>query len=48
MIGVLQKKKQNSNYSGPDNDYLYRTVFCGLARLSAADKSRADHAWISR
>ena len=23
VIGVLQKKKQNSNYSGPDNDYLY-------------------------
>jgi putative ABC transport system permease protein len=23
VIGVLQKKRQNSNYSGPDNDYLY-------------------------
>jgi putative ABC transport system permease protein len=23
VIGVLKKKKQNSNYSGPDNDYLY-------------------------
>ncbi len=23
VIGVLEKKKQNSNYSGPDNDYLY-------------------------
>jgi putative ABC transport system permease protein len=23
VIGVLRKKKQNSNYSGPDNDYLY-------------------------
>jgi len=23
VIGVLQEKKQNSNYSGPDNDYLY-------------------------
>ena len=23
VIGVLQKKKQNSNYNGPDNDYLY-------------------------
>ncbi len=23
VIGLLQKKKQNSNYSGPDNDYLY-------------------------
>ena len=23
VTGVLQKKKQNSNYSGPDNDYLY-------------------------
>jgi len=23
VVGVLQEKKQNSNYSGPDNDYLY-------------------------
>jgi putative ABC transport system permease protein len=23
VIGILQEKKQNSNYSGPDNDYLY-------------------------
>jgi putative ABC transport system permease protein len=23
VIGVLEKKKQNSNYSGPDNDYLF-------------------------
>ena len=23
VVGVLEKKKQNSNYSGPDNDYLY-------------------------
>jgi putative ABC transport system permease protein len=23
VIGVLQKKKQNSNYDGPDNDYLF-------------------------
>src|SRR5271165_2114741 len=23
VIGVLEKKKQNSNYNGPDNDYLY-------------------------
>jgi putative ABC transport system permease protein len=23
VIGVLQEKKQNSNYSGPDNDYLF-------------------------
>jgi putative ABC transport system permease protein len=23
VIGILQKKRQNSNYSGPDNDYLY-------------------------
>jgi putative ABC transport system permease protein len=23
VIGVLEEKKQNSNYSGPDNDYLY-------------------------
>ena len=23
VIGVLREKKQNSNYSGPDNDYLY-------------------------
>jgi putative ABC transport system permease protein len=23
VIGVLQEKKQNSSYSGPDNDYLY-------------------------
>ncbi len=23
VIGVLLEKKQNSNYSGPDNDYLY-------------------------
>jgi putative ABC transport system permease protein len=23
VVGVLQKKKQNSNYSGPDNDYLF-------------------------
>jgi len=23
VIGLLQKKNQNSNYSGPDNDYLY-------------------------
>src|SRR5438552_14945249 len=23
IIGVLQEKKQNSNYSGPDNDYLF-------------------------
>jgi putative ABC transport system permease protein len=23
VIGVLKKKKQNSNYNGPDNDYLY-------------------------
>jgi putative ABC transport system permease protein len=23
VIGVLQEKKQNSNYNGPDNDYLF-------------------------
>ncbi len=23
VIGILQKKNQNSNYNGPDNDYLY-------------------------
>jgi len=23
VVGVLQEKKQNSNYNGPDNDYLY-------------------------
>ncbi|MBI3475186.1 MAG: ABC transporter permease [Acidobacteria bacterium] len=23
VVGVLQKKTQNANYSGPDNDYLY-------------------------
>jgi putative ABC transport system permease protein len=23
VIGILQEKKQNSNYSGPDNDYLF-------------------------
>src|SRR6267142_1276281 len=23
VVGVLDKKKQNSNYSGPDNDYLF-------------------------
>jgi putative ABC transport system permease protein len=23
VVGILQKKTQNSNYSGPDNDYLY-------------------------
>ena len=23
VVGVLQKKNQNSNYSGPDNDYLF-------------------------
>jgi putative ABC transport system permease protein len=23
VVGVLEKKKQNSNYSGPDNDYLF-------------------------
>ena len=23
VVGVLAKKKQNSNYSGPDNDYLF-------------------------
>jgi len=23
VVGVLKEKKQNSNYSGPDNDYLY-------------------------
>lgn len=23
VIGVLEQKKQNSNYSGPDNDYLF-------------------------
>jgi putative ABC transport system permease protein len=23
VVGVLEKKKQNSNYNGPDNDYLF-------------------------
>jgi len=23
VIGVLTEKKQNSNYDGPDNDYLF-------------------------
>jgi putative ABC transport system permease protein len=23
VVGILQEKKQNSNYSGPDNDYLF-------------------------
>ena len=23
VIGVLREKKQNSNYDGPDNDYLF-------------------------
>jgi putative ABC transport system permease protein len=31
VIGVLQEKKQNSNYSGPDNDYLY-APYSAIAR----------------
>jgi putative ABC transport system permease protein len=31
VVGVLEKKKQNSNYSGPDNDYLF-APFSAVAR----------------
>ncbi|HSB75388.1 MAG TPA: FtsX-like permease family protein, partial [Terriglobales bacterium] len=31
VVGVLEKKKQNSNYSGPDNDNLY-APFSAVAR----------------
>ncbi|HSB75220.1 MAG TPA: ABC transporter permease [Terriglobales bacterium] len=31
VVGVLEKKKQNSNYSGPDNDNLY-APFAAVAR----------------
>ena len=43
VIGVLQEKKQNSNYSGPDNDYLVRPVFGGVARFPAADQAWGWH-----
>jgi len=31
VIGVLEEKKQNSNYSGPDNDYLF-APYASVAR----------------
>jgi putative ABC transport system permease protein len=31
VIGVLEEKKQNSNYSGPDNDYLF-APYSAIAR----------------
>ena len=31
VIGVLEKKNQNSNYSGPDNDYLF-SPYSAVAR----------------
>jgi putative ABC transport system permease protein len=31
VVGVLEKKKQNSNYSGPDNDYLF-AAYSAVAR----------------
>jgi putative ABC transport system permease protein len=31
VVGVLQEKKQNSNYSGPDNDYLF-APYSAIAR----------------
>jgi putative ABC transport system permease protein len=31
VIGVLEEKKQNSNYSGPDNDYLF-SPYSSVAR----------------
>ena len=31
VIGVLQKKKQNSNYNGPDNDFLF-SPYTAVAR----------------
>ena len=31
VIGVLEEKKQNSNYSGPDNDYLF-APYSSIAR----------------
>ncbi len=31
VVGVLQQKKQNSNYSGPDNDYLF-APYSAIAR----------------
>jgi putative ABC transport system permease protein len=33
VIGVLKEKKQNSNYSGPDNDYLF-APYSAVARVS--------------
>ena len=42
VIGVLEEKKQNSNYDGPDNDYLLRPLLIGFARFSpAAEKGRS-------
>jgi len=31
VVGVLEEKKQNSNYSGPDNDYLF-APYSSIAR----------------
>ena len=43
VVGVLQEKKQNSNYSGPDNDYLFAPYSAISRDFPAADQARSGH-----
>jgi putative ABC transport system permease protein len=50
VVGVLEKKKQNSNYSGPDNDNLYAPFSALMRDMPAAQDDRKrplQHGWIN-
>ena len=43
VVGVLQEKKQNSNYSGPDNDYLFAPYSAVSRDFPPPDKAWSRH-----
>src|SRR5438105_6437815 len=50
VVGVLEKKKQNSNYSGPDDDNLY-APFSAIERdmppAEDEQKHKVERGWVS-
>jgi putative ABC transport system permease protein len=46
VVGVLAKKKQNSNYDGPDNDYLFAPYSAVARDFPPPDKPGVTRGWL--
>jgi putative ABC transport system permease protein len=46
VVGVLAKKKQNANYDGPDNDYLFAPYSAVARDFPPPDKPGVTRGWL--